>query len=39
MHTEGYIVIAVIAFALGVCVTAFCFRLKRWKDLKNEEEE
>ena len=26
--TLGYILIALIAFLLGVCVTVFCFRLK-----------
>lgn len=31
------IVIAVTAFLLGVFVTAFCFRLKKWQDMKNED--
>ena len=34
----GYIVIAVIAFILGVFVTAFCIRLKKWQESKNKEE-
>lgn len=33
-----YVVIAVVAFMLGVFVTAFCFRLKRWQDQKEREE-
>lgn len=28
----GYLVIAVIAFLLGVSVTLFCFKLKQWQD-------
>lgn len=32
----GYVVIAVIAFLLGVCVTAFCFRLKKWNELRKK---
>lgn len=33
----AYITIAVIAFVLGVCVTAFCFRLKKWQKYKEQE--
>ena len=32
------IVIAVIAFLLGICVTILCFRLKKWQDEKNQED-
>ena len=35
----GYIVIAIIAFLLGACVTAFCFHLKRWQSKKEQEDE
>lgn len=28
----SYIVIAVIAFLLGICITIFCFWLKKWRD-------
>ena len=35
----GYIVIAVIAFLLGAFVTVFCFRLKKWQEKKNREED
>ena len=35
----GYIVIAVIAFLLGMFVTVFCFRLKRWKDDQNRKDD
>ena len=31
----GYIVIAILAFLLGVTVTVFCFRLKKWMDEKD----
>lgn len=34
----GLIVIAIIAFLLGVSVAIFCFRLKDWKERKDEEE-
>lgn len=34
----GLIVIAIIAFLLGVSTAIFCFRLKEWKDDKDEEE-
>ena len=34
----GLIVIAIIAFLLGVSTALFCFRLKEGKDAKDEEE-
>lgn len=34
----GYIVIAIIAFLLGMSVTVFCFRLKRWQREKDAED-
>ena len=33
----GYIVIGIAAFLLGVSVTIFCFRLKKWEDGKNQQ--
>ena len=30
-----YIVIAILAFLLGIIVTIFCFRLKKWLDEKD----
>ena len=35
----GYIVIALVAFVLGVCVTVFCFRLKKWRDSADNKED
>lgn len=35
----GYIVIAIIAFFLGISVTVFCFRLRRWKDENDKENK
>ena len=37
----GYIVIGLLAFLLGVCVTALCFRLRQMnrEDGQNEESE
>lgn len=32
----GYVVIAIIAFILGVAVTAFCFLLKKQQDGKDD---
>ena len=32
----GYIVIGIVAFLLGVSVTIFCFRLKKWEDVKDQ---
>lgn len=34
----GYIVIALIAFLLGVALTIFCFRLRQWQEHKDKEE-
>ena len=31
----SFIVIAILAFLLGVCVTVFCYRLKKYLDEKN----
>ena len=31
-NTLGFIVIAVIAFFLGVAATIFCYKLKQWHD-------
>ena len=33
----GYIVIAILAFILGITVTVFCFLLKKRKDEKDRE--
>ena len=37
----GYIVIGLLAFLLGVCVTVLCFRLRQMnrEDGQNEESE
>ena len=37
----GYIVIGLLAFLLGVCVTVLCFRLRQmsWEDGQDEESE
>ena len=32
----GFIVVGVLAFLLGICVTVFCFKTARFKD---DEEE
>ena len=34
----SYIVIAILAFLLGIIVTIFCFRLKKYLDEKNRED-
>ena len=34
----GYIVIAIIAFLLGVALTMFCYRLREWQMRKDKEE-
>ena len=34
----SYLVIAVLAFLLGITVTIFCFRLKKYLDEKNQED-
>ncbi len=36
--TLGFIVIGVISFALGVCVTVLCFRMRRSESEKEAEE-
>ena len=30
--TLGYVVVGIVAFLLGIALTMFCFRLKKWKD-------
>lgn len=39
----GYILIALIAFVLGVCITVFCYRIRRYVEhsnrSKNDQEE
>ena len=35
----GYIVLAILAFLLGVFFTVFCYRLKRRQDRKEDEDE
>ena len=34
----GYMVITILAFLLGIIVTIFCFRLKRYLDDTNHED-
>ena len=34
----GYIVIGVIAFLLGICVTIFCLKLKQWRDSEDHKD-
>ena len=34
----GYIAIAILAFLLGITVTVFCFRLKKYMDEKDRED-
>ncbi len=34
----SYIVIAIIAFFLGTFATVFCFYLRKWQKLKEEED-
>lgn len=34
----SYIVIAILAFLLGITVTVFCFRMKKWLDEKDRED-
>ena len=38
-HVSAMIVIAVLSFLLGVALTVFCFRLKKWQDRKEREDE
>ena len=33
-----YIVIAILAFLLGITVTVFCYRMKKWLDEKDRED-
>lgn len=35
----SYLVIAILAFLLGITVTVTCFRLKKWLDEKDREED
>ena len=35
---SGYLVIAILAFLLGITVTVFCFRLKKYMDGKGPED-
>lgn len=35
----GFIVIGILAFLLGAAVTIFCFRLKKWQDGKEQENQ
>ena len=34
----GYIVVALLAFLLGVSVTVFCLRLEKWREEKDRED-
>ena len=34
-----YIMIFVLAFLLGACVTVFCLRLKQWQKSGDEEDD
>ena len=34
----GYIVVALLAFLLGVSVTVFCVRLRKWQEQQNTED-
>lgn len=35
----GLIAVVVVAFILGIAVTEFCFRLKKWNDENREDDE
>ena len=35
----GYIIIGLLAFALGVCVTVLCFKLKAFRKKEEEKED
>ena len=35
----GYIVIGIVAFLLGVALTLFLFRLKKWQEDRDREDE
>ena len=34
----GYVLVALIAFSLGICVSFWCFRAKEQKDMKKRKE-
>ena len=34
----GFLAIGIIAFLLGITITVFCFRLKKWQDEKDRED-
>lgn len=34
----GFIVIGILSFLLGVSVTVFCFRLRKWRDAQDKEK-
>ena len=34
----GYIIIGLLAFALGIAVTIFCYRLKKWRQYVADDE-
>ena len=36
--TLGYIVVALLAFLLGVSVTVFCVRLRKWREDRDRED-
>ena len=38
LYTLGYAVIGVLAFALGIVFTMFCFRLRRWREDSEKED-
>lgn len=35
----SFIIIGILGFALGICFTAFCFRLKKWQDDKKADKQ
>lgn len=35
----GYIVIGIVAFLLGCAATAFCFRMKKWQENRENEDD
>ena len=34
----GFLVIGIVDFLLGITVTIFCFRLKKWEEEQNRED-
>ena len=34
-----YIMISILAFLLGACLTVFCLRLRQWQKSKDEEDK